>query len=139
MVYLSSIEIDEGIGQRVGVVLKSNGAPTMMEYFWMYRDSRYFISSTSSLQDEKDYSIIRRRQPDLPEGHFVGVNNEEAERQDISVSHTKCSKIYYNTCSAIDQHNRHRQDTLKVEQKMQTKSWDKCVTSSIFGVYCVDA
>ena len=32
MAYLSSIEFDEGRGQRVGVVLKSNGSPTMMAY-----------------------------------------------------------------------------------------------------------
>ena len=51
----------------------------------------------------------------------------------------KCSEIYYNTCAAIDQHNLHRQDTLKVERKMQTKSWEKRLTSSIFGMYCMDA
>ena len=55
------------------------------------------------------------------------------------MSQIKISEIYYKTCAAIDQHNRHRQDTLKAERKMQTKSWDKRVTSSIFGVYCVDA
>ena len=47
--YLSSIELDEGRGQRVGVVLKSHGAPTMMAYVWMDRDRRYFISTASSL------------------------------------------------------------------------------------------
>ena len=35
MAYISSIELDEGRGQRVGVVLKINGAPTMMAYVWM--------------------------------------------------------------------------------------------------------
>ena len=67
MEYPLSIELDEGRGQRVGVVLKSNGAPTMMAYVWMYRDRRYFISTASSLQDGKDYSRIRWRQPALPE------------------------------------------------------------------------
>ena len=79
MAYLSSIEIDEGRGQRVGVVLKINGARTMMEYVWMDRDRRYFISTASSLQDGKDYSRIRWRQPDLPEEEFGGVNNAEAK------------------------------------------------------------
>ena len=59
MAYLSSIELDEGRGQRVGVVLKTNGVPTMMAYVWMDRDRRYFISTASLLQDEKDYSRIR--------------------------------------------------------------------------------
>ena len=123
----------------MGVVLKTNGVPTMMVFVWMDRYRGYFISTASTLQDGKDYSRIRWRQPDLPEEDFGGVNNEEAERQDLNVSQPKCSDIYYNTCEAIDQHDRHRQDTLKVERKMQTKSWDKRVTSSIFGMYCVDA
>ena len=55
MAYLSSIELDEGRGQRVGVVLKSNWARTMMAYVWMDRDRRYFISTASSLQDGEDY------------------------------------------------------------------------------------
>ena len=78
MTYQSSIELNEGRGQRVGVVLKSNGAPTMIGYVWMDCDRRYFISTDSSLQYGKDYSRIRWRQPDLPEEDFGGVNNEEA-------------------------------------------------------------
>ena len=133
-----SIELDEGRGQRVGIVLKRNGVPTMMAYVWMDRERRYFIPTASSLQDGKDYSIIRWRQPDLPEEEFDGVNNEEAGQQELTVFQSNCSEIYYNTCAAIDQHNRHRQDTIKVKRKMQTKSGDKRVTSSIFGMYCVD-
>ena len=58
MAYHSSIELDKGRGKRVGVILKSNRAPTMMEYVWMDRDRRYLISTASSLQDGKDYSRI---------------------------------------------------------------------------------
>ena len=47
-------------------------------------------------------------------------------------------EIYYDTCAEIDQHNRHRQDTLCIERKIETKSWDKCVTTSLFGMYVVD-
>ena len=86
----------------MGVVLKINGAPTMMAYVWMDRGRRYFISTASSLQYGKDYSRICWRQPDLPEEEFDGVNNAEAERQELTVSRPKCSEIYYNTCSAID-------------------------------------
>ena len=38
----------------------------------------------------------------------------------------------------IDQHNRHRQDTICIEKILQTKTWEKCVDTSIFGTYCVD-
>ena len=54
MAYLSSIELDEVRGQRVGLVLKINGDPTMMAYVCMDRERRYFISTASSLQDGKD-------------------------------------------------------------------------------------
>ena len=103
----------------MGVVLKSNGAPTMMAYVWMDHDRRYFISAASSLQDGKYYSRICWRQPDLPEEEFGGVNNEEAERQELTVSQPKYYEIYYKTCAAIDLNNLHRQDTLKVEGRVQ--------------------
>ena len=90
---------------------------TMTAYVWMDRDRRYFISTASSLQAGKDYSRILWIQPDLPEEDFGGVNNKEAELQELTVYQPKCSKIYYNTCAEIDQHNLHRQDTLKVERK----------------------
>ena len=138
MAYLSSIELQEGRGQQVGVFLQSNGVPTMMVYVWMNRDRRYFISTASSLEDGKEYWRIHWGQPGLPEEDFGGANNEEAVRQGLTMSHPKYSEIYYNTCASIDQHNRHRQDTLKIEREMQTKSWDKRVTTSIFGMYCVD-
>ena len=50
MAYLSSIEINEGRGQQVGVVLKSNGAAAKMACVCMDSDSRYFISTASLLQ-----------------------------------------------------------------------------------------
>ena len=52
---------------------------------------------------------------------------------------TKCSEIYYNTCAAIYQHNCYRQDNLHKQQKLQTKTGDKRIATSIFGIYCVDA
>ena len=106
----------------MGVVLKSNEAPNMMAYVMMDCDRIYFISTALLLQDGKDYSRIRWRQHDLTEEDFGGVNNKEAERQELTVSQKKCSEIYYNNWAAIDQHNRHRQDTLKFKRKMQTKS-----------------
>ena len=94
MAYLLSIELDEGRGQPVGVFIKSNGSPTMMAYVWMDRERRYFITTASSLQNGKDYSRIRWRQPDLPEEESGAVNNEEAERQKLTVSQPECSEIY---------------------------------------------
>ena len=60
-------------------------------------------------------------------------------REELVVAQPKCSEIYYNTCAAIYQHNRHRQDTLGIKRKIETKIWDKCVTTSLFGMFVVDA
>ena len=66
--------------------------------------------------------------------------NANAVRVALEIPQPKCSEIYYSVCGSIDQHNRHRQDTLKIETKIETKSWDKrVVTTSLFGMYCVDA
>ena len=70
----------------------------------------------------------------MSEEDFSKVNNEEAVQKELDVSQSKCSEIYYSTCAVIDQHNCHRQDTISMEQKMQTKTWDKPVDTSIFGM-----
>ena len=143
MTYLSSIEFIEGRGQCEGVVLKDNqGIPTMMSYTWMDKDRQYFISKASSLAEGNPYQRIRWRQQELDlnlnDNEDRGSNNEDPIRQELTVPQPKCSEIYYDVCASIDQHNRHRQDTLRIERKIETKSWDKRVTTSLFGIYVVD-
>ena len=116
----------------------------MMAYVWMDRDRRYFISTASTLQPGQPYTRVRWRQQerqDILDEDQDGdaVNNEEAVKQKLTIPQPKCSEIYYNTCGAIDKHNRHRQDTLMLEKKIETKTWDKRVTTSLFGMYVVDA
>ena len=112
MAYLSSVEFDQGRGQRKGVVLKTYGIAHMMVYACMDRDRRYFISTASSLSDGCPCSRVRWRQQERDDEHFGQVNNEEAVHEELVVLQPKCLDIYYDTCAAIDQHNRHRQDTL---------------------------
>ena len=138
MVYLSSFEFDKGRVQRDGVFLKTYGIAHMMAYVWMEHDRRYFISTASSLSDGHPYSYVRWRQKELHDEHFGQVNNEEAVCEELVVAQPKCSEIYYNTCAAIDQHNSHRQDTLCIKRKIETKIWDKRVTTSLFGMFVVD-
>ena len=134
MRYLSSLEMLEGRGQRKGVVLKDeNGDPTMMAYVWVDRERRYFISSTSSLQEGQPYSRVRWRQMEEE------AEDSDARRVELTVPQPLCSEIYYSTCAAIDQHNRCRQDDLRLEKKINTHSWDKRVGLSLFGMYVVDA
>ena len=145
MQYLSSIELLERRGQYVGVTRKGDDEKdVMMAYVWMDRDRRYFISTASTLQPGKPYTRVRWRQQerqDILDEDQDGdaVNNEEAVKQKLTIPQPKCSEIYYNTCGAIDKHNRHRQDTLMLEKKIETKTWDKRVTTSLFGMYVVDA
>ena len=47
MNYLPGIELTEGIGKKIGAVLKTDRVPTMMECGWMDHDRRNFISTTS--------------------------------------------------------------------------------------------
>lgn len=70
---------------------------------------------------------------------FGAPNNLDAVRQQLTVPQPKVCKIYNDTSAAIDPHICHHQDTLQIERKMQTKSWDKRVTTSLFGMYVVDA
>ena len=139
MKYLSSLELTEGRGQREAVMMKSLDVPWIMALVWVDRDRCYFISTASSLKEGKEYSRHRWRQPDQDLEHMDAPNNQDAVRQQLTVPQPEVCEIYYDTCAAIDQHNRHRQDTLQIERKMQTKSWDKRVTTSIFGMYVVDA
>ena len=88
-------------------------------------DRIYVISAAETLSEGKEYSRIRWRQPDRPEKMFGQEKNEDAVRQELTVPLPKCSERYYNTCASIDQHNRHRQDTLRIEKKKQTKIRDK--------------
>ena len=100
----------------------------MMAYAWMERDRRYGCP----------YSRVRWRQQELDYEHFDKVNNEEEVREELVVAQPKYSEINYDTCAGIDNHNRHRQDTLGIERKIETKIWDRCVTTSLCGMYVVD-
>ena len=143
MNYLSSIEFTEGQGQHEGVMLKDNQGivSTMMTYTWMNRDRCYFISTASSLSEGKLYQHIRWRQQELDlnlSDNEDRGNNEDPIRQEPTVPQPKCSEIYYDVCAAIDEHNRYWQDTLRIEHKIETKSWYKRGTISLFGIYVVD-
>ena len=131
MAYLSKIELCER-GEKEGVITyDENGIANSMAFVWMDRDRRYFISTCSSLNDGKPYERSRWRQ----------INNSadaNAERVSLLVPQPKACELYYDTCAAVDKHNRHRQDTLKLEKKVETHSWDKRVNFSILGICIVD-
>ena len=55
------------------------------------------------------------------------------------VQQPKACETYYSACGKIDGHNRHRQATLMLENKLPTKEWSRRVNMSIFGMLVVDA
>ena len=57
----------------------------------------------------------------------------------LTVPQSEVYEIYYGSYGSIDQHNYHYLDTFQIERKMQTKDWDKQVTTSLFDMYVVDA
>ena len=60
------------------------------------------------------------------------------ERVDLEIPQPKACETYYSTCAAIDQHNRHRQDTLQLERKLKCHSWHIRVGISILGIIITD-
>ena len=131
MGYLTNKELVER-GDRAGVVTYGDdGKSKLLAYVWMDRNRRYFIASASSL--EEGAANIRKRWRQInPEA------DTDPERVELRVEQPKTCELYYATCASIDQHNRHRQDTLKLETKLETNSWDKRVNTTLFGMCVVD-
>ena len=108
----------------------NHGLP-MYVAVWMDRDRRYFIASASSLDSGIPYSRNRWRQVSLELDALP-------ENVELTIPQPKATEVYYRTCGVIDQHNRHRQDNLKTEKKLETKKWDIRVNITIFSMIVVD-
>jgi hypothetical protein len=132
MEYLSTQEL-QNRGDRIGLVTKdAKNKPTMLAFVWVDRDRRYFIATTSSLEAGQPYSRFRWQQ--------LGQDpNAEPENIEVEVPQPLASEIYYDVCATIDQHNRHRQDTLNIEKKVKTHDWSKRVNLTVFAMCVVDA
>ena len=65
--------------------------------------------------------------------------NANAERVDLVIPQPKASEVYYNSCAAIDKHNRCRQDDLMLETKFVTHNWSRRVNMPLLGIGIVDA
>ena len=131
MSYLSNLELVQR-GDYKGLVARgTDGQPTMLSFVWMDRDRHYFIASVSSLDSGIPYSRNRWRQVSLELDALP-------ENVELTIPQPKVTEVYYRTCGVIDQHNRHRQDNLKTEKKLETKKWDMRVNLTIFSMIVVD-
>ena len=123
-----------GRGERAGLVTYGADGCTAnsFAFVWVDRERRYFISTCSSLVDGAPYERKRIRQ-------LLPVETQaDPEKVTIEVSQPIAAEIYYGACAKIDQGNRHRQDTLMIEKKIETNDWDLRVNLSIFAMIVVD-
>ena len=117
MSYLSNLELVQH-GDYKGLVARgTDGQPTMLSFVWMDWDHRYFITSMSLLDSGILYSQNRWCQVSLELDALP-------ENVELTIPQPKLTEVYYRTCGVIDQHNRHHQDNLKTEKKLETKKWD---------------
>ena len=65
--------------------------------------------------------------------------NVEPENVELTIPQQKAAQIYYDVCGNIDQNNRCRQATLKLELKLHTHDWSKIVNLSILAMTMVYA
>ena len=133
MQHLGSIPLPGGRGSRKGLLTTDEATGTqLLSFVWVDRDRRYFISTCSSLAEGTQILRTRWTQADK------GVN-AEPERQNRTVDQPKAAETFYKAAGKIDQHNRHRQDSLRLERKLQTIDWSKRVNVTIFGMIVIDA
>ena len=113
------------------VARRTSGQPTMLSFIWMDWDCRYFITSASLLDSGILYSHNRWRQVCLELDALP-------ENMELTILQPKVTEVYYQTCSVIDQHNRHHQDNLKTKKKLEKKKCDMRVNLTIFSMIVVD-
>src|SRR5210317_412382 len=129
LAYLSNLEL-QNRGDFKGVVNTLNN-PSLLAYVWVDRDRRYFISTASSLDVGEGYWRTRWRQ-------VINDRFSPPQRVMFEIPQPKACEVYYSTCARVDQHNRHRQDTLQLERKLKCHSWHVRVGISILGIIITD-
>lgn len=134
MHYFQRVELPGGKGDHRALITHDDDSGcTLLAFVWADRDRRYFISTCSSTAPGNPIKRRRWRQQDP-----TNTNNPPV-LQDISIRQTEAGELYYSGCGAIDEHNRHRQEHLNIEKKLQVMQWDKRANLSLFGMICVDA
>ena len=83
--------------------------PLLGAFFWMDRNSRYFIFTGVSMEKGQMYTRILWRQ-DVP------VPNAYPNMVELNIPQKITAEIYYRKCGKIDRHNRCRQESLDIEK-----------------------
>lgn len=115
--FLSSVELTER-GLCAGLKTKHSCDQVdldLMAFVYCDRDRHYFISSCLNIAPGQPIDRVRVRQVAAVE------TNESPERVALQLNCPKAAETYYLTCGKIDQHNRCRQSTLKLEKSCASK------------------
>lgn len=114
--WTSMVHRDDGIGPEIGALL------------WVDRERRYFVTTTGTTIPGAN--IYRER--------WRRVDNE-SRRTMTETQIPEIAETYYLAASKIDQHNRCRQDDLKLEKKFRVREWSMRVNTSLLAMCVVDA
>jgi len=128
MASLASRELQSRGDHASMVHVDSTGTPDMMAVLWLDRDRRYFVATAGSNQPGTPCERLRWRE--MPGG---------AQRVAVTVPQPEVAEMYYSCAAKVDQHNRCRQDDLRLEQKFGTHDWSLRVNLSLLGMCLVDA
>ena len=133
MHYLQRCILPGGKGDHKALLSKDEASGcSLLAMVWADRDRRYFISTCLSTSPGKTIQRRRWRQVDTSP-------DADPELCHVQIKQTECGQVFYQGCGMIDQHNRHRQDGLNLEKKVQTMGWHHRGNHSIFGMCVVDA
>jgi hypothetical protein len=121
-------------GQRKGLFQRGEnpGVDDLLAFVWVDRERRYFIASKGCLAEGVPYDRWRWRQVDNITPDAL------PERVQLTVPQPLACEYYYSASGQIDRHNRHRSDTLCLEHKFRTHSWDVRVNMTILAIIIVD-
>jgi len=103
MDHLSSIQLN-GRGDHYGLFSKAPPPaglePDLMAFTWVDRERHYFISSASNLRPCEPIIRYRTRHDTPIESH------ELPTRVRLTIPQVNATKVYYDECGRVDQHNR---------------------------------
>jgi hypothetical protein len=133
MHYLSRCLLPGGKGDHKALVARHEDTGCqLLSCVWADRERRFFVATCSSSTPGQVIERRRWRQRDP-------TPNADPELELIRIARPQLVEIYYNGCGKIDEHNRHRQDSLNLEKKVQTMEWSNRANHTIFGMIVVDA
>lgn len=102
----------------------------LIAHAWSDRTVKMLISTCgTTLEGEPSIRVRYRRTEENPDG----------EQLKVPIKRTQMVEQYFDNCSAIDQANRGRQDTWRIERNVEVKQWDDRVWMSLLAIVGADS